>query len=169
MANIIKIDKEDYNNGPGVRVVVWFAGCDHRCPSCHNPDTWDYEQGFHLTKYWIDEIIDLVDKDYIQGLTLSGGDPLSNKNYLAAVQIADAFHERFGDNPKKDLWVWTGFKLNQLHPSVLDHPAINVIVDGKFIERKKNLTLKYRGSSNQTIWSKDGIKFKDITNILDKE
>lgn len=152
-----RVTINDTANGPGIRVTVWFQGCNHHCKGCHNPETWNPTKGKPLTLEVINKILDAVDKPYIRGLTLSGGDPLLCTNAHEANSLADHFRKRFGKT--KDLWIWTGYLWEEVtweevghlytHPCILD---ADVLVDGKFDITKKTIA-PYFGSSNQRVIS----------------
>lgn len=146
---IIKIEKENVSNGPGIRTVVWVSGCDHHCRFCHNPETWNYELGNELSNDIITEIINATDHPYISGITFTGGDPLSKSNRDDTIALAKVLRNRFS-NKKLDFWVWTGHTFEEISmiPGI---DVFDVIVDGKFEIDKKDLTLPWRGSSNQRI------------------
>lgn len=148
MSNIIKVFKTDIANGPGIRVTVWFAGCSHGCAQCHNKETWKANQGVQLTDALIDKILDACKFHYIEGLTLSGGDPMDIKlkNYEGAIELIKRFKKKF---PNKTVWVWTGEMYEDLKKEWLE--GVDVIVDGKFEYAKKDISLVYRGSRNQRI------------------
>lgn len=148
----------DIANGTGVRVTLFVSGCTNKCEGCFNPDTWDFCHGREFTRQTEEEIFSLLDHDYITGLTLLGGEPFEPENQRALAPFIREFKERF---PEKNLWVFTGFYYdNELlvdgsHPrcEVTDEilSYIDVLVDGRFILSKKDISLVYRGSSNQRI------------------
>ena len=147
----------DVANGPGVRVALFVSGCRHRCKGCFNPDTWDFMAGRPWTVAAQEEVLAACEKDWIQGLSLLGGEPFEPVNQRALVPLLRAFRARF---PKKDVWAWTGCvyerELLQESPwrcEVTDEmlSLIDTLVDGPFIEAQKNITLRFRGSSNQRI------------------
>lgn len=154
-AKVIKVTTNDIANGPGIRTVVWFAGCDHHCKGCHNPNTWNPNQGTDLTQELINKIIESCNKSYIAGLTLTGGDPLYVNNLEGVSDLIHQFRDTF--NEEKSIWMWTGYKLEQLcdinmNPSRLyDLPLIDVLVDGRYVEKRKNVSLPYAGSDNQRV------------------
>ncbi len=147
----------DVANGPGVRVSIFVSGCRHRCKGCFNPDTWDFMAGRPWTVAAQEEVLAACEKDWIQGLSLLGGEPFEPVNQRALVPLLRAFRARL---PKKDVWAWTGCvyerELLQESPwccEVTDEmlSLIDTLVDGPFIEAQKNITLRFRGSSNQRI------------------
>lgn len=143
-----KIRKMDISNGPGVRVSVFMQGCTFNCKNCFNPETHDFNGGKELTEDVINYIIDLANIDYIKGLSILGGEPLHPKNIDASTRLAKKFKEIY---PKKTIWVWTGFNYenNLQDKEILNY--IDFLVDGQFVEEKKNPKLKYAGSSNQRV------------------
>ena len=157
------ITKCDVANGNGFRVVLWVSGCDHHCKGCHNPETWNPYYGKQFDVFTELEILDALDKDYVEGLTLSGGDPLKKENVPYVYWLVKQVKEKY---PDKDIWCWTGYTLEELNgrrdvKELLKY--IDVLVDGPFIESKRDITLAWRGSSNQRIFKNvDGV-FVDVT------
>lgn len=145
--NYMRIDKEDYNNGDGIRVVLWVAGCEHKCKGCHNPETWDCEAGQKFTKETVNELRELLSKDYIDGLTVTGGDPAHPRNRPTIIPLLYTLRKEF---PNKNFWCWTGYNVDDLRLNFLNQ--FDVIVDGKFEEDKHIPGLAYRGSTNQNVW-----------------
>lgn len=142
-----KVRKMDISNGPGVRVSVFFQGCSFNCKNCFNPETHDFAGGQEFTDDVLENILKLCEADYIAGLSILGGEPMHPINLGGTEKLAKAFKERF---PNKTVWVWSGFLFEQLAgKDALKY--IDVLVDGQFVEEKKNLGLKFRGSSNQRI------------------
>ena len=156
--NYHRIEKTSVSNGTGIRVVLWVAGCSVRCRGCQNPSTWDFNSGKHFDKAAKEELFEALDQSYIQGITFSGGHPLENENldevYNLIVEIKDKF-------PDKDIWLYTGYRFDR----IINNPSrdmsvtfrkrivelCDVVVDGAFIEELKDITLKWRGSSNQRV------------------
>ena len=148
----------DIANGEGVRVTLFVSGCTHHCKNCFNPETWDFCYGKPFTKEVEDEVIKLLEPDYIQGLTLLGGEPMEPKNQEALLPLVKRVREVYGN--KKNIWCYTGYTLDRdllgESRAKCEHTRellenLDVLVDGPFIENLKNLTLKFRGSSNQRI------------------
>lgn len=149
----------DTANGLGVRVSLFVSGCKRHCPGCFNECAQNFDYGTELTDVKIKEILDLVDKPYISGLTFLGGDPMELENQPDVYKIITKFRERYGYS--KDIWLYTGYTydinlakngdryLEGVTDNILNH--VDIIVDGPFIEAKKDLKLAYRGSSNQRI------------------
>lgn len=158
--NYESITYPDVNNGIGCRVTLWISGCTHHCKGCQNRQTWDFDRGKTFDNDIKEKLISILKLPYIKGLTLSGGDPLCS--YVEVVELVKELKEIL---PDKDIWLYTGFTMDIIKkemPSILKY--IDVIVDGEFIENKRDITLAFRGSSNQKIWEKD----KDGDFILSK-
>ena len=137
------ITKDDMLNGDGLRVVLWVAGCGHACPGCHNPVTWDENGGLPFDEAAKQELFDELSKDYVAGVTFSGGDPLYPANREQIGALAQEIRARF---PDKTIWLYTGYRFEQ----ITDLPflaAIDVVVDGPFIEAQKDTQLHWRGSA----------------------
>ena len=148
----------DIANGEGVRVTLFVSGCTHHCKNCFNPETWNFCYGKPFTKEVEDEVIKLLEPDYIQGLTLLGGEPMEPQNQEALLPLVKRVREVYGN--KKNIWCYTGYVLDRdllgESRAKCEHTRellenLDVLVDGPFIEDLKNLTLKFRGSSNQRI------------------
>lgn len=141
------ITKDDMLNGEGLRVVLWLAGCDHACPGCHNPITWDAAGGIPFDEAAKEELFAELDKDYIAGVTLSGGDPLYCGNREDVTALCAEIRKRY---PQKTIWLYTGYTWKEIH----DLPVINwidVLVDGRFVQQIANPQLHWRGSENQMV------------------
>ena len=154
MANYAKINKNDIANGPGVRVSVFFSGCEHYCKGCFNSEAWDFNYGERFTYETIDEIIEAMKPNYIKGLTVLGGEPMHRNNAYALLKLCDAVKNKY---PDKTIWVYTGYTYEELEEmnifahTILLNQFIDVLVDGRFIEDLKDITLRFKGSSNQRI------------------
>lgn len=157
--NYGSLRKMDITNGPGVRVSLFVSGCGHHCFNCFNPETWDFNYGQKYTKETEDEILKLLGKTYIRGLSLLGGDPLwqNQQGLVELIELCKKAH-----NMGKDVWLWTGFTWEEIFNKDLNDANrakycqelvrnCDVIVDGKFLEDFKNLGLKWKGSSNQRV------------------
>ena len=145
--NYLNISKDDLLNGDGIRVVLWVAGCNHQCKGCQNPETWNERNGILFTEETANIILKELSKPYITGLTLSGGDPLFPNNRETLTNLCKEVKEKF---PSKDIWCWTGY----LYQEVKSLPImryIDVLIDGPYIEELRDITLEWRGSSNQKI------------------
>lgn len=142
------ITASDVNNGLGCRVTLWVSGCTHHCKGCHNRQTWKFSSGRPYTPQVEDVLFNEIDKPYIKGLTLSGGDPLDSPD--GVLELLKDFRNRFGNT--KDVWVYTGYtyKYCKEHfKEILD--LSDILVDGMFDCAKRDTSLAFRGSSNQRI------------------
>lgn len=155
--NYADIKKIDVANGEGVRVSVFVSGCNHHCKGCFNQCAWDFNYGKEFSEKEEQQIIEYMNHDYISGLSLLGGEPLEPKNQEGLLLLVKKVKEKF---PDKNIWCYTGFdfekdvvgkmaKNNETTRELLKY--IDVIVDGKFEEDKRDLKLQFRGSSNQKI------------------
>lgn len=151
------IKKYDIADGLGVRVTLFVSGCTNRCEGCFQPETWNFQYGALYTKETEQEILAALKPDYIQGLTLLGGEPFELSNQRELVGLLRAVRRQY---PQKDIWCYTGFTMDQdLVPGgcryceVTDEilRMIDILVDGRFILAKRNLMLNFRGSENQRI------------------
>ncbi len=147
----------DIANGEGVRVSLFVSGCTHRCKGCFNPETWSFAAGEPFTENTQDFIIEQLSHDWVQGLSLLGGEPMEPENQRALVPFLRRVRAEL---PGKDVWCYTGCVLedellaeSRWRTEVTDEmlSMIDVLVDGPFIEELKNVSLKFRGSSNQRI------------------
>lgn len=137
----------DMLNGNGLRVTLWVAGCEHHCANCHNPATWDINSGIPFDVAAMNELLDALNQDYISGLTLSGGDPMHIDNREEILRICDIVKQKF---PKKNIWMYTGYTFEEIQDSpILQY--IDVLVDGPYIEEQRDITLPFRGSTNQRL------------------
>lgn len=197
--NYLKIDKEDVCNGEGLRVVLWLSGCSHKCYLCQNPQTWDANSGIPFDESAKEELLRELDKDYISGLTLSGGDPLFESNLDDVLNLVTEVNKRYNTTqdiaydrdknnnilnananefrlsyPKKSIWLYTGFTWNEIMEYKYPNDVIDledaetraacdmclreeiisqcdVLVDGRYIDSQRDITLKWRGSKNQNV------------------
>lgn len=145
------ITQDDMNNGDGLRVVLWVAGCEHHCKGCQNPVTWNPDDGLVFDKRAFNEIMKALEKSYVAGITFSGGDPLHPQNRGAVFSIMKAVQKRF---PKKTIWVYTGYTWEQ----ILENKYLlavakyaDVLVDGRFEEELKDVNYHWAGSTNQRV------------------
>lgn len=134
-------------NGEGLRTVLWVAGCSHNCPQCHNPVTWDINGGLAFDEAAKEELFEELKKDYISGVTFSGGDPLHEKNRKAIEKLAEDIREKF---PDKTIWLYTGYEWEEIC-GLPFLPNIDVIVDGEFKIEEKDNSLHWKGSANQRV------------------
>lgn len=160
--NYLKIEHEDVCNGTGLRVVLWLSGCSHHCYNCQNPQTWNSDSGIPFNDSAKQEIFTELSKNYISGITFSGGDPLHKNNLDEVLKLVKEIRISF---PKKSIWLYTGYELSEIikqeqYEKVSGIPSvwskrwkiisnIDVLVDGEYIDEQKDLTLKWRGSKNQ--------------------
>jgi anaerobic ribonucleoside-triphosphate reductase activating protein len=141
------ITKDDMLNGDGLRVVLWVSGCNHACPGCHNPVTWDACGGLPFDDAARRELFTELDKSYVSGITFSGGDPLFPANREQVSQLARSIKQRW---PHKSIWLYTGYLWEQVRelPVMAD---LDVLVDGPFVQALKDPQLHWKGSSNQRV------------------
>lgn len=156
--NYGEIKKNDISNGIGVRTSLFVSGCRHHCKDCFNAQTWDFGFGEAFTEQTMIEILDSCEPDWINGLSLLGGEPFEPENQRVLLPFLLMFKERF---PQKDIWCYSGFTFEEIQGKVKSRAKtdvsaellslIDVLVDGRFEESKKDISLKFRGSSNQRI------------------
>lgn len=197
--NYLKIDKEDVCNGGGLRVVLWLSGCSHKCKGCQNPQTWDANSGIPFDESAKEELFRELDKDYISGLTLSGGDPLFEGNLGGVLELVTEVNKRYNtpqdrvyvkdknnniltsfpdkirlSSQQKTIWLYTGYAWSDIwcnESALRDDYGLDycenvsnnhkkrqqiiaqcdVLVDGRYIDSQRNISLAYRGSSNQRL------------------
>ncbi len=145
--NYHNITKDDMLNGEGLRVVLWVAGCSHHCKGCHNPITWDAKQGLPFDQNAKQELFNELKKDYVSGITFSGGDPLYESNIEPITNLAKEIKELF---PTKTIWLYTGFKYEEICNLEIIH-YVDVLCDGKFELDKKDEKTHWVGSTNQRV------------------
>ena len=155
--NFAAIKNNDIANGPGVRVSLFVSGCTHRCPGCFNEEAWDFSYGEAFTQETIDMLLQMLEPPHIKGLTLLGGEPFESQNQEAIVTLLRQVKARF---PEKSIWAFSGYIFDldilskRLGPWEITREYLSyldVLVDGPFIQAKKDLTLRFRGSSNQRL------------------
>lgn len=152
--NYATIKNCDIANGPGVRVSLFVSGCTHRCPGCFNEVAWDFDYGKPFTAQTEELLLNMLKPDYVQGLTLLGGEPFEPQNQSAVVAFLRKVKERY---PNKSIWAFSGYLFDRdiLSGRLGDTSEylsyLDVLVDGPFIEAKKNLSLRFRGSENQRL------------------
>lgn len=167
-----KIEKTSIANGSGVRVVLWCSGCKIHCKGCQNPQTWDFKSGKYFDRQAKEYVLQALNHSYIQGITFSGGHPLEKENLVAVWDLIKTIRETL---PNKDIWLYTGYTLNVTHflntPYFTPYDKLlnlivqncDVIVDGAYIEKLRDISLPYCGSSNQRVIDvKKTIKQKEI-------
>ena len=155
--NYGNIKKYDIANGPGVRVSLFVSGCRHHCKGCFNSETWNFNYGEPFTEETVQEIMKALTPSYISGLTVLGGEPFEPENQPEVAKLLRRVREKF---PSKDIWCYTGYLYDvdlkaggRVYTPVTDEMLsyIDVLVDGEFIEEQKDVSLQFRGSSNQRI------------------
>ena len=156
--NYSEIKTFDIANGIGVRTSLFVSGCRNKCPGCFNSETWDFNSGKKFTQETINYILKTLEPDYIDGLSILGGEPLEPENQTDILNLVRQVKSEY---PDKDIWLWTGFTWHDIFfnincracaiPSHAIMYAIDVLVDGPFEEDKKNLLLRFAGSENQRI------------------
>ena len=154
--NYADLKKTDIANGPGVRGSLFVSGCTHGCPGCFNPETWDFQFGQPFTQKTMDTLLAALAPEHIRGLSLLGGEPLHPDNQKTVLEVVRRVREAF---PHKTVWCYTGYFYENLVQGQVGDPetvralleGIDVLVDGPFVEARKNLGLRFRGSDNQRI------------------
>lgn len=164
------IIKNDFSAAPGVCVTFFTQGCPHHCEGCHNPETWDFEGGYEFTNNTLDTILESLEANGIhRSLCIMGGEPLCPENQFLTLMIVNQVKEKL---PNTKIYIWTGYTLKELKNSSTSQRIQQIlskcvgIIDGRFIESLRDVTLHMRGSSNQNL-----IKCKDIDwdNNIDTE
>ena len=147
--NYHNITTDDMTNGDGLRTVLWCSGCSHNCKGCQNPQTHNPESGILFDSNAKAELFSYLSNSWIEGITFSGGDPLYPGNRETILSLMKEIKETF---PDKNIWCYTGFTFEQLQADNLEHlKYIDVLVDGKFELDKRDVNLKWKGSSNQRV------------------
>lgn len=155
--NYATIKNCDIANGPGVRVSLFVSGCTHRCPGCFNEVAWDFSYGQPFTQETIDSILEMLKPAHIKGLTLLGGEPFEPENQPAVLELLRQLKAKYSD---KTVWAFSGYLFDKdilagrLGPFEITREYlsyVDVLVDGPFVQAKKDLTLRFRGSSNQRL------------------
>jgi len=152
--NYAEIKNCDIANGPGVRVSLFVSGCTHRCKGCFNEIAWDFDYGKPFTQDTIDQILAMLKPSYIRGLTLLGGEPFETRNQAAIVELLRQVKTQL---PHKSIWAFSGYLFDRdiLSGRLGDTSEylryLDVLVDGPFVQEKKNLSLRFRGSENQRL------------------
>lgn len=145
--NYGKINYTDIANGPGVRVSLFVSGCRNKCEGCFNRESWDFNFGKKFTISTLTDLLLALDKPYISGLTILGGDPLEPENLPTVTSICRTIKTI---NDSKNIWIYTGYLYEDFQNLEL-FDYVDVVVDGKFIESQKDISLQFRGSRNQKI------------------
>ncbi len=141
------ITKDDMLNGDGLRVVLWLSGCDHCCEDCQNPVTWDPNGGLLFDEAAKAELFEALDKDYISGITFSGGDPLYMGNRGDVTALAQEIRRKF---PNKTQWLYTGYTWEQVAQLPV-MSLLDVVIDGEYDKNCRNVQAYWRGSDNQRV------------------
>ena len=152
------------NNGDGLRVVLWLSGCSHHCYNCQNPQTWNQDSGILFDEVAKQEIFNELSKDYISGITLTGGDPLYESNLDDILSLIKEIRISF---PEKTIWLYTGYTISEVVkqeqyekvngiPSVWSQrweiiSNVDILIDGEYIDEQRNLSKKWAGSDNQRV------------------
>lgn len=153
--NYINISKEDVCNGDGLRVVLWLSGCSHKCYNCQNSQTWNPEGGIKYDENAKNEIFNELQREYISGITLSGGDPLYENNLKDVLDLIQQIRVSF---PGKTVWIYSGYTWENiwndeaqgsLRQQILQ--LCDIFVDGRYVEELRDLTIPWSGSSNQRV------------------
>lgn len=175
--NYHNITYPDMNNGSGLRVVLWLSGCDHRCKGCQNPQTWDTNSGILFDEKAEEELFENLNKDYISGITLTGGDPLNKNNLDEVLKLVNKINVLL---PEKTIWLYSGYTWETVWDDALDNLVqfgigglslseeceqtlelvkkrreiikhCDVLIDGRYVDTLRNIQLKWRGSENQRV------------------
>lgn len=155
--NYAEIKKNDIANGWGVRTSLFVSGCRNACENCFNRDTWNFAYGKPFTEETVELILQSLTPDYVNGLSLLGGEPFEPENQPALYELCQKVKAEF---PDKDIWCFTGFTLEEiLNPACRAYGEysekllglLNILVDGRFVQRLKNISLQFRGSENQRV------------------
>lgn len=163
--NYGKIDPMSIVDGEGLRVSLFVSGCRNHCKGCFNPDTWDFSYGKEFGPIEVNEVIEACKAKYIAGLSILGGEPFEPENQGALLTLIGHFKDNY---PEKNLWMFTGYILERdLLPGQRKHvdvitncilDAVDVLVDGPFMLDRRDISLKYRGSSNQRVLTREDIR-----------
>ena len=173
--NYGEIKKNDIANGEGVRTSLFVSGCRHHCKNCFNEQTWDFSFGEPFTEKTMEEIFDSCKPSWINGLSLLGGEPFEPENQRVLLPFLIMFKERFAN---KTIWCYSGFTFEEItgkaksraHTDISSEMLgmIDILVDGRFVEEKKDISLAFRGSTNQRVIDvKKTLKNKEITLYLE--
>lgn len=157
----------DVSNGKGCGVALFVQGCDRHCKNCFNPETWEFNGGKEWTEETKNKFLELIDRPYIKRVSILGGEPLAGQNLDDVLSLVKEIRISF---PEKNIWLYTGFKWEDIMYSKMPHPPkhtpeeflhwnqrkeiislCNVVIDGEYIDEQRDVTLKWRGSSNQRV------------------
>lgn len=166
------IKSPDIANGPGCRVCLFVSGCRHHCKGCFQPETWNFDFGSPYNEAVKERILSMLAPTYIEGLTVLGGEPMEPENQKDVSELVLAAKQLY---PEKTIWIYSGYTLEELKQpghtkteytdSILN--TIDVLVDGEFIEDKKDLRLMFRGSSNQRLIDMNETRKNNQITLLD--
>mgnify|MGYP002678580779 CR=1 FL=1 len=156
MSNYSKIKTFDIANGEGIRTSIFFSGCEHYCKNCFNSELWDFNVGQSFTKEVYESKIKPTMNEHITGISILGGEPLHPNNITATFNLVKWFKEDF---PKKTIWLWSGYTWEELTSKSNSNYKINigilnnidVLVDGKYVDELRDISLKWCGSTNQRV------------------
>ncbi len=137
----------DVADGPGVRVSLFVSGCRNHCPGCFQPETWSFDYGEEFTTRTLEELLRALHPKHIKGLTFLGGDPMEPENQPAVLAICEFVKAQY---PEKTIWLYTGYTFEEVMAAPV-MKYLDVVVDGRFVESLKDLSLRFRGPSNQRI------------------
>lgn len=158
--NYLGVIKDDVINGPGVRLTIFVSGCEHHCPGCHNSQSWDKDSGYYLNPSVINGITDyILSTPFCSGITISGGDPLATYNRESTFNLINSIKQKLPSDRHINFWLYTGYTYEELIDDIKLGDTIlsfiltniDVLVDGRFILEKRDISLKFRGSSNQRL------------------
>lgn len=153
--NYFKIKRYDISNGKNIRCSIFFSGCTHHCEGCFNSDLWDFKSGKPFDEAAKQELFMYLSDEHTKGLSVLGGEPLQQGQELT--NLLKEVKEKF---PDKNIWLWTGYYLDELDETQKETVALcDYVVDGRFIKSESGTNLLFRGSKNQTIWQNDNGKF----------
>lgn len=175
--HIIAVTGPNINNGPGFRVTIWVSGCTHACPGCQNKHTWKYAKGHKLDDMvpytnitYKDKILNLIGDEHIDGVTISGGDPMDQDIY-ALEQLQDLLVSVRKKYPNKSIWLYTGCTYEEFNYEQKQVArCCDVIIDGKYDQELRDITIPFRGSLNQRLIDvKQSIIQRKTVTIDDKQ
>lgn len=172
--NYIKITPCDIANGPGVRTVLWTAGCSHHCHECHNPETWNPCAGQSWTESSESELFNALRKSYVKGITFSGGDPMHENNIQTVLHLIQKIKKTF---PDKTVWLYTGYVVEDIVNGTDENMHIrkeilnlcDVVVDGRYVAALRNINLPYCGSKNQRVIDINKSRINSQITLFEKE
>lgn len=158
------IDNYEICNGEGVGISLFVQGCPIHCENCFNKEAWDFNGGKEWTKETQEEFLNLADRPYISRISILGGEPLARENISAIYDLIVAIKNRYDD--KKKIWLYTGYYIDEVEYKIIPDKAVignvlllmcDYVIDGRYEQNERDLSLKFRGSKNQHIWKSDGI------------